>query len=257
MNGILDAENDILPKIGPRIGRPRVWYKTTISCFRLSELAWHYRCHGWQVYPLLVVRDVRSVWASLLKKPYACNGITAEDPPLRMRLYRFKEEWQRFREMNWPILRYESLLEEPEKALHAACDALHLAWDEAMVTWPKPDSAIADTRWGSETFRDTRGRDLFETIAQHCERPNMVTLPVADLVWLEQDFRQFNRENGYPIRMRAARCPETEQQRSAPSFQVTRRYEWETKRKPIRWLLLRLGVPYRKLIERRSIKRAA
>ena len=38
MDGMLDADNDLLPQIDPAIGRPLVWYKTTLSCFRLSEL---------------------------------------------------------------------------------------------------------------------------------------------------------------------------------------------------------------------------
>ena len=48
---------------------------------------------GWDVLPLLVVRDVRSVFRSLLGKDYGSNGITAEEPPLRMRLRRFEEDW--------------------------------------------------------------------------------------------------------------------------------------------------------------------
>jgi hypothetical protein len=35
MNGVLDADNDILPSISPDLGQPHVWYKTTISSFRL------------------------------------------------------------------------------------------------------------------------------------------------------------------------------------------------------------------------------
>ena len=145
MNGVLDADNDLLPQIDPQIGCPGVWYKTTISCFRLSELVFHYHSQGWDVRPLLIVRDVRRVWDSLLKKPYASNGITAEDPPLRLRLYRFKQDWELFQRRGWPTLRYESLIVEPEKTLRAACGQLGLPWDATMLSWPKPQRDIADT----------------------------------------------------------------------------------------------------------------
>ena len=81
-NGVLDADNDLLPAIDPRLAQPFAWYKTTISCFRLSEIAEHYRDAGWNVRTLLVLRDLRAVWASLRGKSYGRNGITAEDPPL-------------------------------------------------------------------------------------------------------------------------------------------------------------------------------
>ena len=96
-------------EIAPDLGRPLAWCKTTISSFRLSELASHYEDEGWTVTPLLIVRDVRDTWASLLTKPYGMNGFTAEDPPLRLRFRRFKEDWELFRAKGWPILRYESL----------------------------------------------------------------------------------------------------------------------------------------------------
>ena len=61
------------------------------------------------------MRDVRDTWASLLVKPYGVNGFTAEDPPLRLRFRRFKEDWELFQARDWPILRYESLLENHER----------------------------------------------------------------------------------------------------------------------------------------------
>src|SRR3954453_17075932 len=93
-NGVLDADNDLLPAIDERLARPFAWYKTTISCFRLSEIAQYYRDSGWDVRTLLVLRDLRTVWASLHKKSYGRNGITAEDPPLRLRIRRFIEDWR-------------------------------------------------------------------------------------------------------------------------------------------------------------------
>src|SRR5581483_6442587 len=103
MNGYFDANNDILKDILPTIGQPHVWYKTTISCFRLTELIAYYEDAGWDVYPILVIRDVRKVWNSLVRKKYGKNGTTAEDPPLRLRFRRFKEDWQYFKEKKLPI----------------------------------------------------------------------------------------------------------------------------------------------------------
>ena len=60
-DGVLDAENDLLPALDSRLARPFAWYKTTISCFRLSEVADHYRDAGWDVRTLLVLRDPRAV----------------------------------------------------------------------------------------------------------------------------------------------------------------------------------------------------
>lgn len=256
MDGILDADNDLLPQIDPELGQPHAWYKTTISCFRLSELARHFEGQGRKVRALLVVRDVRRVWASLLKKPYACDGITAEDPPLRLRLLRFREDWELFLRRNWPVLRYESLLADPEGTLRQACYQLDLPWDEAMLTWPKAEEDIVDTSWGNESFRASRGINLTESLARYTGRSSKPSMPPEDLCWLEKEFRDFNLENGYPTAIETKAMLQ-HVSRSAPSFEVTRRYEWETKRKPLRWLLSRLGIPYRKLIERRSIKRAA
>ncbi len=60
-NGVLDADNDLLPALDPRLARPVAWYKTTVSCFRLSEIAQHYRDAGWNVRTLLILRDLRRV----------------------------------------------------------------------------------------------------------------------------------------------------------------------------------------------------
>lgn len=65
----------------------------TISSFRLADMVAHYRDEGFDVRPVLVVRDVRAVFNRLLSKRYGSNGTTAEDPPPRMRLRRFKEDW--------------------------------------------------------------------------------------------------------------------------------------------------------------------
>src|SRR5712672_3204838 len=117
MDGVLDADNDLLPALDARLARPFAWYKTTISCFRLGEIAEFYRDAGWNVRTLLVLRDLRAVWASLRTKPYGRNGITAEDPPLRLRVRRFIEDWQSAPTTGTVLLRYEDFVKAPESSL--------------------------------------------------------------------------------------------------------------------------------------------
>jgi hypothetical protein len=252
MDGVLDATFDLLPPLDPALGRPLAWYKTTIACFRLCELADHYRDQGWEVHPLLVVRDVREVWASLIKKEYGSNGITAEDPPLRMRLRRFLDDWRQFRAQSWPTLQYEALLAQPRRTLAAACDELGLPWDEAMFAWPKRPAEIADCQWGNQTFWNTRTANLADTLASYAKQAKRVQMPAMDLAWLEDEFREFNAANGYPLHLElpAGDMPAS----PPPSFLATRRYQWETARKPVRRLLSMLGFQNRALIERRSVK---
>ena len=97
---------------------------------------------------------------------------------------------------------------------------------------------------------------LIETLARYADRPTRLVIPTEDLDWLQREFAEFNLDNGYRVSMDNAAVLQ-HAARSAPSFEATRRYAWETKRKPVRWLLTCLGIPYRKLIERRSMKKAA
>jgi len=257
VDGVLDAENDLLPGIDPCLGRPLAWYKTTIGCFRLRELAEQYCDDGWQVRPLLIIRDVRKVWASLVRKPYGRNGMTAEDPPLRVRLRRFKDDWEWCRRASVPILRYESLLAQAEATLRSACADLELPWDPGMLNWPKNVRQIADARCGNESFWITRDGGLLETLGRYADRSAVPQIASGDLRWLEREFREFNQANGYPARIDSAEPSPPESSADAPSFAVTRRYEWETRQRPIRWILTRVGIPYRKLIERRERRKAA
>jgi hypothetical protein len=257
-DGVLDADNDLLPALDPRLARPVAWYKTTISCFRLSEIARHYRDAGWDVRPLLILRDLRAVWASLVKKEYGRNGITAEDPPLRLRVRRFVDDWRTLAAAHAAMLRYEDFVASPSETLKHVCRRLDLPWDDAMLTWPKPPERIAHHFNGNESFWATRGTGLLETLAKYGQR-GTPPLPADDLEWLETEFRDFHEENRYPLNVENAPHVRawSHGQLAAPSFEVTRRYVWETSRKPFRWLLAQLGRPNTKLIDQRSWKRAA
>ncbi len=248
MNGVLDGDNDILPTVSSKIGRPHAWYKTTISSFRLSEMVAHFEDQGWRVRPLLVIRDVRAVWASLVKKPYGSNGMTAEDPPLRVRMRRFKDDWEIFRRRNWPILRYESLVDGPEATLRGTCEQLDLPWEEDMLSWPKRREEIADTRYGNPTFWRMRTANLLDTLREGSQVRRAPSLPAEDLAWLEEEFRGFNIENDYPTRLGAADAFRRATVAVIP-FEKTRRYKWELRRRPVRWLMSIFGVRDRALVD--------
>jgi hypothetical protein len=257
-DGVLDADNDLLPALDRQLARPFAWYKTTISSFRLSEIARHFRDAEWDVRTLLVLRDLRAVWASLRRKSYGRNGITAEDPPLRLRVRRFIEDWQNAPATGTVLLRYEDFVKAPESSLQQVCTQLGLPWDSAMLTWPKAAERIADRKNGNGSFWNSCDTNLLETLAQYRVKPVQQALPSAELDWLESEFRDFNKVCGYPLHWNAAATDELAGVAlHEPRFEVTRRYKWETAQKPFRWLLARLGRPNTTLIDRRSWKRAA
>lgn len=255
-DGVLDADNDLLPALDPKLARPFAWYKTTISSFRLCEIAQHYRDAGWDVRPLLVLRDLRSVWASLRKKSYGRNGITAEDPPLRLRVRRFVEDWRQAAQNGTVLLRYEDFVKSPESTLQQTCDQLGLPWDAAMLAWPKPPAHIADKKNGNGSFWNSRDANLPQTLERYREKPDGAVIAPVDLQWLESEFRDFNKVSGYPLH-RIMTTESDAAEMNQPNFEVTRRYKWETAQRPIRWLLARLGRRNTTLIDRRSWKRAA
>ena len=250
MNGHLDADNDLLPALPLR--PTHTWYKTTVCSFRLTELMSHFQDDGWNLHPLLVIRDVRQVWASLCKKPYGKNGITAEDPPLRLRLRRFKEDWELFRQRGWATLRYESFVVDPQATLQSACEQLGLDWDKSMLTWPKKRSQIADTRHGNQTFRESCGQGLLASLRQTNDSIQPGSIPPADLEWMETEFAEFNLQNGYPEHLAIPHIAANGIERAIPSVEVTRRIKWELRRKPLLWIGRQIGL----LSQNETINRA-
>jgi hypothetical protein len=225
MDGVFDARNDVLPEI-PDVATPLAWCKITVSSFRFSEMKAHYEDEGFTVRPLLVVRDVRAVFNSILKKHYGSNGITAEEPPLRMRLRRFREDWELFRANNWPQIRYETLVADAEPTLRRACDAMGLEWDPGMMTWPKQKDQIAAPRHGSPTFRQSLGNNFGETVKPSLADLRVGNIPPDDLAWLEAEFAEFNRAFGYPEHAPPAAGVSWDgrERRAAPRWENTRRH---------------------------------
>ena len=221
-DGVLDARGDVLPAIPHDLGMPHTWCKFTISAFRLREMIVRYEADGWQVRPLLIVRDVRSVFNSLVSKPYGANGVTAEEPPLRLRALRFKEDWHQARAEGWPILRYETLVQEPEPTLRAACAALRLPWDPAMLTWPKRAADMAFPCNGNATFQQTCAGSFGASVRPELARVAVERIGAADLAWLDREFAEFNAELGYPATPASGTAPADALM--VPRFENTRRY---------------------------------
>ncbi|HEY8668109.1 MAG TPA: hypothetical protein VIL86_15785 [Tepidisphaeraceae bacterium] len=245
MDGFLDQRGDILPHIPESFARPYAWCKFTVNCFRLAEARIHFEDEGWEVRPLLVIRDVRAVLNSLIKKSYGRNGVTAEEPPLRMRLRRFKEDWELFRQLGWPMIQYEKLIGAPQATLQDVCRQLALPWDTGMMEWTKAKSDISAPVHGNATFRQTVGKSLIETINPSLIELKTGNIPPEDLDWLEREFAEFNRAFGYPEH--APRTPwKGEQMRAIPRWENTRRHMKKQKKNPV-LRVLRAITPKKKL----------
>jgi hypothetical protein len=228
MDGVLDARFDMLPSIPPL--NKTAWCKFTIACFRFSEVHTHLQDQGWDITPLLVVRDVRSVFNSLISKSYGRNGTTADDPPIRLRLRRFKDDWQLFREKSWPILRFESLLTDGQAPLEKACEQLGLPWDDGMIHWRKDISQIAAAGYGNETFIRNRKISLADSIDPSQLSPRTDKIPALDLQWMEEEFADFNTAMGYPQHVPSPASPSG---RAIPGFENTRRYARIARQRPV------------------------
>jgi hypothetical protein len=224
MDGVLDARFDHIPTVPEKLSAPLPWVKFTIACFRFAEVKSHFEDEGWNVKPLLVARDVRSVFNSLIQKKYGRNGITADDPPIRLRLLRFRDDWRMFRDRGWPIMRYEDFTQEPEQELKKACRQFGVDWDDAMSRWPKKIEQIADPGFGNETFVLSRGSSLQATIKPTLAKIKTDHTPPGDLEWMEKEFAELNTAMGYPEHVPCT-ASHSLGQRAIPRFENTRRYE--------------------------------
>jgi len=225
-DGVLDACNDelfVFPE--DRLKAHYHWCKFTVGCFGFHDLRAFYADAGFRVMPLLVVRDTRSVFRSLLTKNYGRNGLTAEDPPLRMRMRRFKRDWKDFRAAGWPMLRFESLVGDPEITLHAACTALGLDWDPDMLTWPKLPEQVSFFLNGNATFQRSRQGGLATSLQPDLAHFRTDGIPIDDLRWLEENFYDFNVVHGYPLATSPAQDSSSEVKLAVPTMLHSRRTE--------------------------------
>ncbi|WP_041064282.1 hypothetical protein [Thiolapillus brandeum] len=239
MNGTLDGDTDLIPLLPVVPNAPYLWYKTTISSFTLAEQMAVLEDEGREVMPLLMVRDVRAVWMSLMKKPYGRNGVTAEDPPLRLRFRRFLNSWVFAREQGIPIFRYEDLAGDAEASLRGLCEDLGLSWDPAMLNWPKPAADIADARHGNARFMNADKAGLEAVFDPRLALRISGRIHEEDLVWLEETFAAFNQDMGYEQHHDGL---ELLPGRLLPSWEASRRLNWRLRQKPLRYLAVKLGL---------------
>jgi hypothetical protein len=239
MNGTLDGDTDLIPLPPGGLDTPLLWYKTTISCFTLAEQIALLEDEGYEVKPLLLVRDVRAVWMSLMKKPYGRNGVTAEDPPLRLRFRRFLRSWEEARERDIPVFRYEDLARDAEGSLKNLCKTLDLPWEQAMLDWPRPASAIADSRHGNARFMNSSKTGLVEAFNPALALQVKGRIHEQDLAWLEDQFSAFNASMGYAEHLAGL---EMVPGRLEPAWEASRRLNWRLRQKPLRYLAVKLGL---------------
>lgn len=224
-DGVLDMENSVIETAFDGITSPYIWVKMTIGSFRWFDVACIYKDLRYNVKPLLVIRDVRDIYASLVTKEYGNNGTTAEDPPIRMRFRRFKEDWERFAENGWPVVKYEDFILDAPGVLKEYIGKLELPWTDHMLVWHKNLEDLAFPGIGNETFHRTLGYEKrLDKILLQNTKPDTSNIPVREIDWLEREFQEYNRINGYA--MEADRGLYSDQAVSLPDFNVTRRMKW-------------------------------
>ncbi len=219
-DGVLDVPNDVIQTTFEEARAPILWVKQTVGSFRWLDLYETYRDLGWNPEPLLVARDVRTAYSSLIEKKYFINGTTAEDLPFRMRFRRFLRDWELFRANGWPIIEFEDFVRDHRAVLTKACADLSLPWDEGMISWPKSRSEIAYARGGQETFsRSVEKGDMKAAKLRGKAEVRTDGLPRSELEWLEETFSAYNDFHRYPKKV----CPAP--QEDVPASMSVPRYE--------------------------------
>lgn len=201
MTGVLDWFHDRLPEPPRESTQKQWWCKCTIASFSAVEVITYLEELGWDVTPLLIIRDVRYAMDSLATRTYGRNATTAEDPPLRIRLKRFLADWEYFCENNLPIIRFEDFTHEPEVELKKACDGMGLPWDKDMVRWPKSRDAVWGGGGGNQNFINSISAGLYATMKDDQRLPQIKYLPRGELNWLNRVFRTYNQVNNYPLEL--------------------------------------------------------
>jgi hypothetical protein len=232
-NGVLDMPNSIIHASFDRVSEPIVWVKMTIGAFRWLDVYDTYRDLGWDPEPLLVVRDVRYAFCSLMRKDYGINGLTAEDPPLRLRMRRALMDWELFRRNDWPILAFEEFVREPRRVLARTCEKLRIPFDEGMLEWSKRRSDITyDLTEGNKTFANTSSaaRSLEEGLSAERKTLSLEKLPASELQWLEETFREYNAFHGYPLSVEAPKTSAPAVMGS-PTYEATLRHWYDQERR--------------------------
>jgi len=202
MDGVYDMENSVIQTDFNKVITPYIWVKMTIGSFRFNDIKAVYEDLGYEVIPLLVVRDVRNIFSSLIKKEYGINGVVAEEPPIRMRFRRFYEDWKLFYDNKWPVLKYETFIKEPKIELKRVLSDMNLDWDDSMIQWGKSIQDISYMSVGNRSFRESMesSHNLYECL-DASGTDKVPDMPESELDWLEQYFMEFNIKNDYVVNL--------------------------------------------------------
>lgn len=241
LSGILDWFHDRLPIPSVPSSGDTFWCKCTVASFSAVEVIAHVEQFGFRVRPVLILRDVRRAFDSLIEKPYGRNATTAEDPPLRLRFQRFLRDWEHFHAHNLPTMTFEDFAAKPEQELRRICAQMGLPWDDAMVQWPKETSAIWDGSAGNESFLNNIGDTLPASIRQDLQHRKLSRLSQEDIGWLEREFAEYNHANGYVMHLDPAEIAHLPEHAALPRLENASRYRRMRARTAVRGLLL--GLP--------------
>ncbi len=155
MDGVYDMENCLIQQDFSRVFTSKLWIKMTVGSFRLKEVADLFSAQGWEVHPILVCRSQIDAMTSLITKQYGIDGPSGDDPPLAIRLSRYREDIASAKHHDWPMLDYEQFIETPEACLRNLCATLAIDWDEGMLVWPKTQQAIAYQDFGNASMNES------------------------------------------------------------------------------------------------------
>ena len=245
MDGILDANNDMFTDVPSVTRTPFTWLKTTISSFRMAEMVDHYQDLGWIVRPLLICRDVREVVffptaarANAIWHQRHDRGRPAVAAEVSSGFWKIGEL---FRDEGLAhSLSYDQFLINPKKVLRRRHKARNSTSPGTTPWWPgrKPRSAIMETeRHGNDTFRKNFGTNLWDSLKPTPKSPENLAIPSSEWFWLEKEFAQYNRVNGYLAHL--SKGSTRQDARAVVPFHptaITRRSLWRMRQKPLRYI---------------------
>ena len=222
LNGVLDMPFDYIQTDFSSVKERSLWVKMTVASFSWHDLAAVYRQIGYEVIPVLVVRNPYRVWHSLIKKSYGRNSITAEDPPIIIRFRRFLDDWNQFKQNSWPIVCTEKFVRNPRMELRKVFKDIDLSWSDDCIEWPKEPEAIAYAGEANQTFLKNLKQNLSESIdLTSFVSSASLTIPGCAEQWITNNMKQYLTEYGYTCEMAIT---DEEREKCFPDPYVARRY---------------------------------
>ncbi len=192
LDGILDMASDRIDTNLRLVNSPVTWVKMTTISFTWREVAEIYQMQGYDIHPLMIVRNPYDVWASLKTKWYGINSVTAEDPPLVLRFRRFLSDWNWFRKQNKTIICFEEFILNPVQTLETACKSLPIEYIESLVNDRVKLDDIAYVSESNQSFMESLGTGVSSKIATHKKR-----LSESEYNWITESYKDVIKHYGY------------------------------------------------------------